>query len=211
MRIGISVRARRGEDFWRDHTSRHALFLAAAFVRLPFVRGVALIDSGGEGRSPGSADRALPGRRTTGLPDLRIVTPQQASGEVDVIVDLARGLDDAWLDFMRSRGCRVIGCRGGSGEAREASPPRPSDDRYDELWLLPKDALALPLLRTRYRCPLRVVPFLWSPMFVERRIAALARSGVHFGYRAARHASVTGWRVAAFESDLAALREPGIA
>jgi len=206
MRIGISVRGRRSKDFWRDHASRQALFLAVALARLPGVRAVLLIDVGDECRLPRDADAAAP--------DLRIVTQQQAPQELDVIIELAPGLDGEWLDLMRSRGCKVIGWA--SGSTRESDASRAVSGRAtragrcDEVWLLPKDELTLPLMRMRYRCPVRVVPFLWSPMFVERRIAALARRGVRYGYRVAREASEPRWRVAVFEPDLPAVHEPGI-
>lgn len=202
MRIGISVRGRRSEDFWRDAGSQHAVFLAAALARLPFVRAVMLIDVGSECR--------LPGEVVAAAPELHIVAQQQASDVIDVIVDAVGGLDVDWLDLMRSRGSRVIGC-GGASSKRSGRKAR--SDRFDEVWLLPKDALTVPLLRTLYRCPVRVVPFVWSPMFVERRIGAAEGSGTRYGYRAARaahEASGPGWRIVIHEPDLAAMNEPGI-
>jgi len=212
MRIGISVRGRRGQDFWRDRASQHAVCLAGAFARLPFVRAVLLIDVGDECRLPRGADVLAPG--------LSIVTQQQASDKVDVIVELAGGLDLAWLDLMRSRGRKAVCCRGeppdadsgataASGRAHGAAKP----DCYDEIWLPPGDRLTAPLIRLHYRCQVRVVPFVWSPMFVERRIAALERRGVRYGYdaaRAVREAGRGGWRVAIVEPDLPAVNEPGI-
>jgi hypothetical protein len=206
MRIGISVRGCPGPGFWRDAASQHAVFLAAAFAGLPFVHAVLLIDVGSTGRLPSEADAALPG--------LRIATPQQASDEIDVLVELAGGLDDAWLDLMRSRGCRVIACRSGAVPARSVRAAGAARlDRCDEIWLLPKDALSVPLLRMQYRCPVRVVPFVWSPMFVECRVAAFERGGTRYGYeaaRAARGTGTSGWRIALFEPDVSAVTEPGI-
>jgi hypothetical protein len=209
MRIGISVRGRRSQDFWRDGASQHAVFLAGAFSRLPFVRAVVLIDVGNECRLPHAVDAIAPG--------LRVVSQQQATDEIDVVIELADGLDDAWLALMRSRGATVIGHRSESPYVEFAAPPASSraarPDWYDEIWLLPKDRLTLPLMHTLYGCPVRVVPFVWLPTFVEPRIAALERSGVHYGYdaaRAARDESGGGWRVAIIEPDLHASNEPGV-
>jgi hypothetical protein len=59
----------------------------------------------------------------------------------------------------------------------------------------------------------------WSPLFIERRAAALQGNGAPFGYEAARSArsahgasgaGSAGWRVAVYEPDLSAMTEPGI-
>jgi hypothetical protein len=215
MRIGVSVRGGRNHDFWRDVASQHAICLAAALRRLPFVENVLLIDVGGTCQLPQAAISAAPG--------LTIVTQHQASDAVDVIIELAAGLDRAWLDLMHSRARKLIRCRSGSplqaDDALPAASPSSADgarqtDWYDELWLLPKDALAVPLMRTQYRCPVRVVPFVWTPMFVERRVAELQARGVQFGYQVANAQSAeacTGWRIAVDEPDRPAASEPGIA
>ena len=199
MRIGISVRGCRGQEFWRDGASQHAVFLAALVARLPFVRSVMLVDVGSECRLPREVDAAAPG--------LRVVAQRHVAGEIDVIVDAVGGLDGDWLDRMRSRGCKVIGCGGASPMEGAHEAGR---DRFDEVWLLPKDELTVPLLRTLYRCPVRVVPFVWSPMFVERRVATLEGRGTRYGYRSAREASGAGWRIVIHEPGVAAIREPGI-
>lgn len=208
MRIGISVRGRRSSQaFWRDGASQHAVFLAVALMRLPFVRAVVLIDVGSECRLPREVDEAAPG--------LSIVTQQQACGEVDVVIELVRGFGREWLDVMRSRGCKVIFCCSGAA-CREEAPRRAGvtrTRRCDEVWLQPKDELTVPLMHMLYRCPVRVVPFVWSPMFVERRVAGLERGGIRYGYdaqRPARDARASGWRVAIVEPDLTAMKEPGI-
>lgn len=204
MRIGISVRGSRGQDFWRDGASQHAMFVAAALARLPFVQQVLLIDVGAACALPPAAVRAAPG--------LDIVTPLNASERVDVVIELAPGLDRAWLELMRSRGCTLIRCRSGPSlppeDAVDAS--RRTIDWYDELWLLPKDALAVPLMRTQYGGAVRVVPFVWSPMFIEQRVAELhAGSGLHYGCPAAQ--AGRGSRIVAYEPDRGAATEPGIA
>ena len=44
---------------------------------------------------------------------------------------------------------------------------------YDEVWAIPQIApSSLPFLQSLRRCPGRVVPFVWDPMFLSARAAA---------------------------------------
>ncbi|MBD3787004.1 MAG: DUF2827 family protein, partial [Sphingomonadales bacterium] len=87
--------------------------------------------------------------------------------------------------------------------SRPVAPTRP--DRCDEVWLLPKDRLSIPMMRTLYRCPVHEVPYIWHPGFVEQRIAALAEHRVRFGYEANR-VQGEGLRVAIFEPNISVVK-----
>ncbi|TDV15604.1 DUF2827 domain-containing protein [Paraburkholderia caballeronis] len=212
MRIGISVLSHSGQSIWQNGLGQNAIFLAAAFRRLPFVREVMLIDVGSERALPCEVERVAPG--------LRLVTQRDATDEVDVIVEMAGALDCAWLDLMRARGCKVVFCCCGQPYAALVEPAvfdRPGSvqrpDRCDEVWLLPKDRLSIPWMRTLHRCPVHIVPFVWSPAFLEARIAEIARHGVHYGYAAAREAREAaggGLRVAIFEPNISVVKASSI-
>ncbi|PXW22981.1 DUF2827 family protein [Paraburkholderia caballeronis] len=212
MRIGLSVRSRGGLSIEQDGASQYAIFVAGAFLRLPFVRSVVLIDGDHGVRPPQAADAIAPG--------LRVVTQQQATDEVNVIVRVGGALEPAWLDLMHARGCKIVCCRSRlplAGLAEPAALDAPADapqpDRCDEVWLLPKDRLTVPLLRTLYPCPVHVVPFVWSPAFVDARIAELARDGVAYGYGASRGVRDTGGglRVAVLEARFPAVKTASVA
>ncbi|PLZ03938.1 DUF2827 domain-containing protein [Burkholderia sp. WAC0059] len=213
MRIGISVLSHAGQSIWQNGLGQNVVFLALAFARLPFVRQVVLIDVGSERHLPREAEALAPG--------LRVLTQQEATDEVDVIVEMAGALDVRWLDLMRARGRKVVyHCCGqpyvGLVEPavfeRPAHAARPG--RYDEIWLLPKDRLLAPLMRTLHRCPVHVVPFVWHPMFLEARIAEVASHGVRYGYEANRAAGGAqagqGLRVAIFEPNISVVKTSSI-
>lgn len=212
MRIGISVLSHQGQNIWENGLGQNTIFIAQAFQRLPFVRSVVLIDVGSEHRLPSDVEHVAPG--------LRIVTQQQATDEVDVIVEMAGALDNGWLDLMRARGHKVVYyCCGQPyvGLVEPAVFERPvhssRPDRCDEVWLLPKDAASVPMMRTLHRCAVHVVPYVWRPVFLERRIREVAGHGFHYGYEAAqqaRNAAGGGLRVAIFEPNISVVKTSSI-
>jgi hypothetical protein len=212
MRIGISVLSHAGQNIWQNGIGQNVIFLAQLFRRLPFVRSVVLIDVGSEKQLPAAVDEVANG--------LAIVTQREATDHVDVIVEMAGALDNAWLDLMRARGRKVVYyCCGqpyvGLVEPavfdRQVHVSRP--DRCDEVWLLPKDRLCEPMMRTMHRCPVHVVPFIWHAGFLQARIDEAARYGVHYGYaagREARESSGGGLRVAIFEPNISVVKSASI-
>jgi hypothetical protein len=204
MRIGISVLTREGQSIWQNGLGQNVVFLAQLFRRLPFVESVLLIDVGAQAGLSNEVEAVCGGLRTATL--------AQAADAVDVIVEMEGALDNRWLDLMRSRGRKVVYyCCGQPYVAmvepsifsRPVAPTRP--DRCDEVWLLPKDRLSIPMMRTLYRCPVHEVPYIWHPGFVEQRIAALAEHRVRFGYEANR-VQGEGLRVAIFEPNISVVK-----
>ncbi|MBB3180642.1 DUF2827 family protein [Variovorax sp. Sphag1AA] len=195
MHIGISVCSREGQRIWADGLGQNVLLLAQLFQNLSFVQSVSLIDVG----TPGAALPAGPGQMK-----LRRLTVQEATKRVDVIVEMAGALDPQWVTSMRSQGKKVVYvCCGHpyAGLIEPIIPGRPSAfsraDRCDEVWVLPKDSEFAPMLRLLHRCPVHVVPFIWSPRFAQARIDEVEQLGQRFGYRT-RDAEDEGWRVAVF-------------
>jgi hypothetical protein len=212
MRIGISVLSHAGQNIWQNGLGQNVIFFAQLLQRLNFVRSVVLIDVGSERQLPCDLGRFAPG--------VRILTQPEATDEVDVIVEMAGALDNAWLDLMRARGRKVVYyCCGqpyvGLVEPAVFEKPvhasRP--DRCDEVWLLPKDRLLAPMMRTMHRCPVHVVPFIWHAGFLEARIAEAAAHGVQYGYAAGREAREKrggGLSVAIFEPNISVVKTSSI-
>jgi hypothetical protein len=210
MRIGISVLSHEGQNIWQNGLGQHVIFLAQTFQRLPTVQSVVLIDVGSERHLPHAVDEVAPG--------LAIVTQQEATDAVDVVVEMAGALDNAWLDLMRARGRRVVYyCCGqpyvGLVEPTVFDKPvhtsRP--DRCDEIWVMSKDRLHVPMMRTLHRCPVHVVPYIWHAGFLQTRVAEVARHGVEYGYetqasRDAREAAGGALRVSIFEPNISVVK-----
>jgi hypothetical protein len=213
MRIGISVVTHEGQNIWQNGLGQNVIFLAELFQRLPFVQSVLLIDVGDQLAMPPQVDLTAKA--------LRIIRQQEATDEVDVIVEMGGALDVQWLDLMRARGKKVVFyCCGqpfvGLAEAPVFNKPthaaRP--DRCDEVWLLPKDAGFTPMMRTLHRCEVHEAPFIWHSHFVERRVQEVAeQSGLHFGYESrptAADGTRAGLRVAIFEPNISVVKTSSV-
>lgn len=213
MRIGISVVTSEGQNIWSNGLGQNVIFLARLFQRLPFVSAVLLLDVGNQDTLPAQVDLEALG--------LRLVRAREAGDEVDVIVEMAGALDPQWLDLMRARGKKVVyACCGQPyvGTVEPAVFDKPATflrpERCDEIWLLPKDAAFVPMMRTLYRCEVHLVPYVWEPYFLQRRIDEIAALGFGFGYRA-RSVSDSeqdrkGLRVAIFEPNVSVAKSSSI-
>lgn len=207
MRIGISVLTMSGQNIWSNGLGQNVIFLARLFRRLPFVESVLLIDAGDQAAMAPQVDADSLG--------LRLARPAEAGDQVDVIVEMAGALDHQWLDLMRARGKKVVyACCGQPfvalvepavfGKPAPALRPR----RCDEVWVLPKDAEFAPMLRTIHRCDVHVVPFVWEPYFLQRRIDEISALGHGFGYQPRPRG--TGLRAAIFEPNISVVKSASI-
>lgn len=207
MRIGISVITRAGQNIWENGLGQNVVFLARLFQKLPFVRGVVLIDVGDQ--------QAMPAQVDLGALGLRMMRTHEATDEVDVIIEMAGALDPQWLALQRARGKRVVYYCAGQPFAALVEPAvfdkpghfsRP--DRCDEIWLLPEYQAFASMQRVLHRCPVRVVPYLWHPQFLEQRIAEVTQLGYRFGWQSG--APRTGLRVAIFEPNVSVAKTSSI-
>jgi hypothetical protein len=131
------------------------------------------------------------------------------AGRLDLVVCAGAALDPATLRRMRERGCRIVNYKGGNGavismEAMIARPPRTDAERYfdvdlyDAVWLTPQHwATYRGWCETLYRCPVRQVPQIWSPVFVQA-----AAEGRPFGYRPGPRP----WRVGVMDPNITVMK-----
>jgi hypothetical protein len=182
MRVGISVLTHAGQSIWESGIGQEAVFLARLLAALPMVTEVILLDCGDQGALAPEAAQVGAG--------FRLMRPREATYLLDVVIELAGVLDVQWLDQLRAVGTKVVlhcgahpytslieptvfGARG--HVARMA--------RCDEIWLLPMYRPFAPMLEALHRCPVREVPYLWEPCFLEARARGLKQEhGLHFGY-----------------------------
>jgi hypothetical protein len=206
MRIGISVLTHGEQNIWENGLGQNVLLLADLLASIPFVQSVILLDCGDQGQLPpqvGARERALP-----------LMKPAAAGDLVDVIIEMAGGLDVAWLDLMRARGKKVVFHCCGQPYVSLVEPivfnRQPYAARYercDEVWYLSKDTQHAPLLRMMFRCDAYEVPFLWDARFVRMRMEEIAPLGFHFGFRDQEGG---GFRVAIFEPNVSVVKAASI-
>lgn len=211
IRIGISVVTHEGQNIWQNGLGQNVIFLAEALQKLPFVESVCLIDVGDQNAMPPQVDLAAKG--------LRIMRVKDATDSVDIVFEMGGALDTQWLDLMRARGRKVVYYCCGQPYAGLIESPvfdkpmaftRP--DRHDEIWLMPKDRLSIPMMRTLHRCDVHLVPFIWHPQFLQKRMAEVEEHKLHFGYVPREKASTQSrdFRVAIFEPNISVVKTSSI-
>jgi hypothetical protein len=207
MRIGISVITHAGQNVWENGLGQNIFHLARLFRALPFVEGVFLLNCGDQDElPPQAADEAA---------EFPLIRLREATEIIDVAIEMGGALNLEWLDYIRALGKKVAYLDCGQSYVTLAEPnvfakggygARP--DRCDEIWLLPRDTRFVPMRRVANRCPVEVVPFLWSPVFLERSAAAVAAAGDHFGWRPP--APGAGLRAAIFEPNISVVKNGAI-
>ncbi|SDE26246.1 DUF2827 family protein [Paraburkholderia lycopersici] len=207
MRIGISLATRAGQTIWDNGLGQNVFFLVKLLRALPAVRDVVLLNCGTESQL---SDDIL-----ALLPDLKLLSPKEATELIDIAIEMGGGLEVEWLDYFRARGKRVVyfccgqpyvGLIEPSVFKREGYFSR--TDRCDEIWILPKDRAFSPMLETLHRCPVFEVPYLWDPMFVDQRVGVLNNAGRHFGFEPTNgsHDTPRALRVAIFEPNISVVK-----
>ncbi|MDM0113023.1 DUF2827 domain-containing protein [Variovorax sp. J22R133] len=202
MRIGISVITHTGQNIWENGMGQNVLFLAQLLQRIPFVERVQLIDVGDQNALPPQVDIQALG--------LELVRAQAVTHTLDVVIEMAGALSPEWLLYFRACGGKAAYMCVGQPQVGLAEPIIFTDkatfarhDRCDEVWLLPKDDVFVPMMRTLHRCPVHVVPYIWSPQFLAQRVEELAKSNFRFGYEAGRQQA---WRLAIFEPNISLVK-----
>ena len=187
---------------------QNVLFLARLLQRIEFVESVTLVDVGDQPNMPPQVDVAAMG--------LGFGRARELTGALDVVIEMAGALDVQWLSYFRACGGRVVFHCVGQPFVALAEPILFTDkgrfsksDRCDEVWLLPKDAVFTPMMRTMHRCPVFEVPYLWSPQFLAQRIAQVEASGLRFGYTP-RTVQQPGFRAAIFEPNISVVKSSSV-
>ena len=205
MRIGISVLTHAGHSVWENGLGQNVFYFAQLLRALPFVTDVVLMNCGDQPSLPREAEEVSPG--------FRLVPFREATDLIDVAIEMGGGLDVEWLDYLRALGKKIVFFCCGQPYAGLIEPSvfRKSGyfsraQRCDEIWILSKDRVFKPMLQTLHRCPVFEVPFLWDPVFLERRAALVSSAGFHFGYEPQLSGAPRAFRVAIFEPNISVLK-----
>jgi hypothetical protein len=209
MRIGISVTTHAGQNIWENGLGQNIFFLARLFRALPEVESVVLLNCGDQTTLvPQAAPEAA---------EFPLIAPREATDLIDIAVEMGGALDVEWLDYICAQGKKVVFLACGQPYAVMTEPNvfdrggfglRP--DRFDEVWILPKDRIFAPMMRMIHRCPVRVAPFIWSPAFLERSIKGCEAEGLLFGFDAVTCRREEGLRGAMFEPNISVTKASSI-
>lgn len=202
LRVGVTIAIRDNPQLiWENGLFQNCVFLAQLLSRSPAVQEAVLVNTG---VSP-AGDWLQP--QFTGI---RLVTPDEAAQSLDVMIDMGTQLLAGWHQAFRARGGRSAWMRLGNDyvidieRAMFGRPPAAlwMDTPYEAIWLLAehehscKDYYAL-----TSRAPARVLPHLWTPLFLDKGIATLPPDKP-WGYQPGR----AMWRVCCFEPNLSVVK-----
>jgi hypothetical protein len=195
MTIGITIGLHgAGETMWNNGIKQNAVYLARSLAQCPGVARVMLVNT-----------TTVP--ITQDLPwdpqALPTVPFDAAKDLVDVLIELGGQIDAAATDYLKRRGARLVSYCCGSEYilATEAVLFRKRmwgnnlfvNQRYDDIWMIPQIEVNRAYLEVLRRQRARVVPFVWSPMFMESRLkqfADIPNAGVYQTKMGARRLSV---------------------
>ncbi|WP_175994776.1 DUF2827 domain-containing protein [Burkholderia vietnamiensis] len=201
--VGISLFARDGQAIWENGIHQNIAYLAMMLKRSDRIGPVYFLNGGDA--------NALPVGLELDSLDIPLVKPTDVTHDIDVVIEMGAQLPVEWLRHVKALGTKLVACYVGHTYSGLAETPifgKPSGHvfngtQFDEVWVLEKSQkIDVPLLRTLTRAPVHTMPHLWSPYFLDRRIAALASGGVTFGYRPGRRP----WHLATLEPNISVVK-----
>ncbi len=182
LRVGITIGLHQADEtLWNNGIKQNAVFLAEALRHCPNVVSTVLVNT-----------TAVP--ITEALPWDLARWPTLSFGDakdaIDVLIELGGQVDANQTDYLKQRGVRLVSyCCGFEYVHAMQSMlfDRPLwganlfvNRRYDAIWMVPQVAHSnrgyFEVLRRRTA---EVVPFVWSPVFLEQRSIALPHTGVY--------------------------------
>lgn len=187
MRIGITVFiSRKGGSIWSNGAMQHCVFLQQMLLRCPGVDRVHMIN-GGDGDQP---DKAL-------LLDklgIQLVRFDDVKDEIDLLIECGAQIERSHEEHVHARGGKVIGFRFGNAYVidtervihRQPSGSIMNGTRFDEIWTNEQHMHTCgQYWEVLNRCPVRSLPHIWSPLFVNMARAEM-KQGVSFQYQPGR-------------------------
>lgn len=186
--IGITFFASQDprHTIWSNGTLQNVLFLAL-MLRASGQAGEIWLINGGD------AETLPPWLRLTGL-DFKLVRFEQVSDRIDVLIEGGAQVEPEQARVVQSRNGVVIAYRCGNDYVMDAEricfdlPPGPvfNGTRFDEVWTQPQhESMCRSFWQLGLRAPVRVMPHIWSPTFIQLMANNLQRSepDTVFGYQ----------------------------
>jgi hypothetical protein len=200
LRVGVTLHLRQGpQSIWENGVFQNCAFLVQLLAASPAVAEAVLVIDREEPTVP-TQDMMLDGL------GLQIISMPQALQTLDVVIEMSAQFPEEWVQTFRARGGRYAWMRVGNDyviDIERAMFDKPnaglcSPKIYDAVWTLPEyERSCTDYFALTARAPVRIVPHLWTPLFIDKAIAAMP-SQPPFGYQPGR----ARWRVCCFEPNL---------
>ncbi|SAL63019.1 hypothetical protein AWB70_05772 [Caballeronia cordobensis] len=193
LRIGITIGLHHAaETLWNNGIKQNAVFLAEALRHCPNVESAVLVNT---------TNVPITDQLPWDLKRWPTVTFEDAKDNVDVLIELGGQIDPAATDYLKRRGARLISycCGFEYVHAMESVLfNKPSfgehlfvNQRYDDIWMIPQVAnISQAYFEVLRRQTAQVVPFIWSPVFLNARTERFPQSGEYQPHDGPRRLSV---------------------
>jgi hypothetical protein len=199
LKVGVTLYVRDGQQsLWENGIFQNCFFLIMLLQRSPLV-SMAYLINGGDGDTQKAGDFLA-------LAPAPVIDLATAHEQLDVVIQLSAQLDPAWVRSFKSRGGHVVAMHVANDyviDIERMMFDRPaallmSGSPFDAVWTLPQyERTCLDYYGTLMRAPVSVMQHLWSPVLLERSLAA-SGSDSRFGYEAGR----ARWRLGIFEPNI---------
>ena len=184
LKIGITIGLQHvGETLWNNGIKQNAIFLAEALKNCPSVDSVKLINT---------TTIPITNQMPWDLVRWPTVSFEEGKDELDVLIELGGQIDSVQTEYIKHRGCRLVSyCCGfeyiHTMESILFSKPSFGFNlfinyRYDAIWVIPQVApISGHYFSTWRRLPSQIVPFVWSPIFLENYVSNFDNQGIYQG------------------------------
>jgi hypothetical protein len=196
--VGLTFFLREKESVWNNGAWQNCVFLWQ-LLRASSGVGRVFAINGGDAPEP-AAGLMLKG---LGIDFVRI---EDVVDELDVLIEGAAQVSAENVERVRARGGKAVGYKFGNAFVIDAERIIHGKEagaifngaRFDEIWTTPQHVrTCASYWETCYRCPVRVLPHIWEPLFVDAAVKEFPE-GLKFGYQPGRAAK----RIAIFEPNI---------
>lgn len=180
--VGITFFLSNKRTIWNNGGDQHCVFLRQLLSTLSDVEVLAI--NGGDG------EKAPAGMLLDGL-GINFHRLPDVIDRLDMLVEMGAQVSAEDVERVHAHGGKVVAFRYGNSfviDAERMIHGKPAGSifngaRFDEVWTNPQhERTCRSWWEVNHRCPVRVLPHIWSPVFVQRAVREF-KSDLVFGYR----------------------------
>lgn len=170
-------------NIWATGAIQNVIYLYLLLQKVPSVAEVWLINGG-------DSDVLADSLMLDGI-DIQITRLPAVLDRLDVLIEAGAQVAKDEITQLHARGAKVVSYRMGNDfviDMERVIFNRPSgylfqQAGFDEVWTLPHHAhTCRSYWAVMERCPVKVLPYIWTPLFLNKTIKELPE-GLHYGYQ----------------------------
>jgi hypothetical protein len=184
MKVGVTFFVRNHpRSIWECGVDQNCVFLAKLLERVDGVEHVYMVN-GGDGETPSDGLMLGP----LGLDFVRF---DDVKDELDLLIMCGAQIDPPQEQYLHKRGAKVVAYKCGNEAIidadriinRKPAGGLVTGTQYDAIWSTPQHMhTCRAYWETVYRAPVRPVPHIWDPTFVDMAVSEF-KPGVKWGYQ----------------------------